>query len=312
MKTELAQEIIHCLPEDRTLFHYYKDYYAVYLLQREIMSAGIDQVAQLKRCRYANLTAKPVIKSLLANRGSGEISAEDFETLWSDDYETYVLTLGSWGQTKDDGYFQTSRPGTNIVLQLNFSRRHDQRYRRCFGDELDLFSFSSHPISPHKTTLAWARIDLDFNTDEALIEEIQNDWLRRFNDFMWDFRYAVKQGHLSFDYFGMNVYVDRAFEYYQYEIKPQQDIWSEAMLSATLKFLLDEIGIKTVYYHSDVTGAAMKRIHFGKPPRSLYSKLPNQFCFNRVTDAPAFLAKDKSARRRLRKIKNQQWFRMET
>ena len=101
MKTELAQEIIHCLPEDRTLFHYYKDYYAVYLLQREIMSAGIDQVAQLKRCRYANLTAKPVIKSLLANRGSGEISAEDFETLWSDDYETYVLTLGSWGQTMD-------------------------------------------------------------------------------------------------------------------------------------------------------------------------------------------------------------------
>ena len=28
-------------------------------------------------------------------------------------------------------------------------------------------------------TLAWVRIDCSFHTDEALIEEVQNDWLRR-------------------------------------------------------------------------------------------------------------------------------------
>jgi hypothetical protein len=311
MKYELTREIIDCLPTDRTLFHYFKDYYAVYLIRRELERLGSGRIAQLKQSRFAGLIAKPVIKAILAAHGNGEIKAEDFEALWPEDYETYVLTLGIWGDRR--GYFasQTSRPGTNLVLQLNFCQRHDQAFRTCVANEPDLFNFQCHPISNRKTTLAWARIDLDLNTDEALIEEIQNDWLRDSTGLLEEYRAALSGNLRSFDFCGNRVSVDRVYRYFRDEIERHRAIWSEAMLNAALCFLLDEIGIGTVYYHSHDTGAAIKGIGSRKPPKSLYSSLPRQFCFERVGTPPEFLARDRYSRRRLGKIKNQAWFRMD-
>ena len=311
MEYETAREIIDCLPSDRTLYHYFKDYYAVCLLRRELESLGIRRIAQLKQSRFASLTTKPVIREILAGQGNGEIPVEGFEPVWPEMYETYVLTLGVWGGPQRHFAAQTSRPGVNLVLQLNFSERHDQMFRRCIGKERDMFNYTCHPISALKTTLAWARIDLDFSSNEALIEEIQNDWLRDSDQLLRFYQLAAARKQRSFYYFGRTIEIDRAYSYFHDEINRHRKIWSEAMLNAALGFLLDEIGIGTIYYHSHVTGAAVKGIYYSKPPRSLYSKLPGQFCFEKANTAPEFLINDKHSRRRLRKIKKQLWYRME-
>ncbi len=312
MQAKLAQEIIDCLPKDRTLFTYYKDYYAAYLLQRNLLRNGPSQVADLKKSKLGKLMNKPLFTSLLARCGSGVLRAEDIETLWPQNYESYVLTLGTWGRerVKRYRYYQTSRPGTNLVLQMNFCNRHDQIYRHCIGNDLDLFKFFAHPISDTRSTLAWARIDLDFNTGEALIEEIQNDWLREVEYLADEMKLAIKEKEKAFCYYGLDIYVDRAMTYLQSEINRHKALWSEAMLSAAIKFLVEEIGINTIYYHSFETGAALKHINYSKPPRSLYTKLPRQFCFETVNEGPSFIAGDKQAKRRLKTLKKQQWFRM--
>jgi hypothetical protein len=40
------------------------------------------------------------------------------------------------------------------------------------------FEWSAHPIRRSPSTLAWSRVDIDFENGEALIEEIQTDWVR--------------------------------------------------------------------------------------------------------------------------------------
>lgn len=82
------------------------------------------------------------------------------------------------------------------------------------------------------------------------------------------------------------------------------------MLNAAVQFLFEEIGLNDIYYHSFETGATLKHISFGLPPKSLYTKLPKQFCFDLVDEGPSFIRKDKHARRRLKKIDHQQWYRL--
>ncbi|MGK0441829.1 MAG: hypothetical protein ACJA0N_001630, partial [Pseudohongiellaceae bacterium] len=53
-------------------------------------------------------------------------------------------------------------------------------YRRLIKplDNYGLFEYWGHPVcQAGKKTMAWVRID--FTTNEVLIEEIQNDWLRK-------------------------------------------------------------------------------------------------------------------------------------
>lgn len=310
MKAEMAQEIIDCLPKDRTLFRYYKDYYAVYLLHHELQVRGDRSVSELRKTRLGKLLQKPVFAELLAKAGSGTLNAGDIGTLWSEDFESYVLTLSTWGhsQARRYRYYQVSRPGKNLVLQMNFCRRHDQMYRRCVSDDLDYFQFFGHPISRRYCTLAWARMDLDMESGEALIEEIQNDWLREMDYFAAYTRECQGKGCHKIHYGDWILDASKVLAYMEDEIARHKAIWSEAMLSATIRFLYEEIGMTRIYYHTPDTGAVMKNIRYSKPPRSIYSSLPRQFCFEPVTEAPEFLARDKQAKRRLKLMKNQQWF----
>ena len=70
----------------------------------------------------------------------------------------------------------------NLVLQLNFNSSQIRALRRLTGGEQRTFNPLDHPVCRpghprYRETLAWARIDFDFETNEALIEEIQSDWV---------------------------------------------------------------------------------------------------------------------------------------
>ena len=92
-------------------------------------------------------------------------------------------------------------------------------------------------------------------------------------------------------------------EYVLVVLKPYADCWDEAILTAAITFIHDELGIRKIYYHSAESGAKMKRIRWDLPPRSLYSKLPKRFGFKKTQEVPEFLKEDKSFRRLYKRIK---------
>lgn len=309
MDSKLVKEIVDCLPKERTLYHYYKDSYAVSLLRRALAKSGPQKLSQLRQTKYGKLLNKPVFKQVLATLGNGLLSSDHLASLWPIDFENYVLTLGMWGNDKSYGWEQVSRPGANLVLQLNFSNQHDEMYRKKVLDDFSEFQYCGHPTSTSRCTMAWARIDLDFSSNEALIEEVQTDWLRSINWLENRCKWAVNNKLKSFSYDEQRLYVDNVFAYLK-EVKRHQNIWSEAILNAALNFLVDEIGIGTIYYHSFETGAVLKNIGYSKPPKSLYTELPKRFCFDKVKLGPEFIQRNKKAKRKLKALKQQQWFSM--
>ncbi|MCG8634645.1 MAG: hypothetical protein MI863_12510, partial [Desulfobacterales bacterium] len=180
MKEETVQEIIECFQGDRNLFYYFKDRYALMLLSYLVDDAA--PVSRLRNHRFAKLLKKPIINNILKVSGKGVLTRNAIASAWPGKYECYLLTLGKWGDTAKGTwtYNQTSRPGMNLVLQLNFSGRHNRSYYKLISPESGHpFEYSGHPTSDgFARTLAWARIDIDFDNDEALIEEVQNDWIR--------------------------------------------------------------------------------------------------------------------------------------
>ncbi len=282
MDIQLASDIIAMLPKDRTLFHYHKDRYALMLLEYA-MQDNIS-IAQIKRSPYAKLLDRPLVKGLLATSGNGKISAENVANCWPIDTQAYVLTLGLWGWRKSRyrEWQQTSRAGANLVLQLNFDRGHDTAYQKLVGKfGNDDFSYSGHPINKKgRTTLAWARIDLDLDSGEALIEELQTDWVRK----------ATQELENQKDVNIKHSRYKQDLERYMLDhLQPHVKSWSEAMLSASLFFLIREIGIRNIWLHDFDTGNRLKKIQWSKPPRSLYTSLPKRFCFQKVNQPPAFL-----------------------
>ncbi len=308
MKKELLTEIIQCMPQERTLYHYHKDHYAAWMLQ-QITQQGVS-VKQLKQSPYASLLNKPLIKSMLSNKGKGLLKTNDFEQLWQEPSIPYMLTLGQWGGDRQWGA-QTTRKGENLVLQLNFNNQHNQVYQNLLeGEDQDLLRVGYHPIIDRATkafkheTLAWARIDIDFSTGEALIEEIQNDWLRRAKRWGRCIKYTKSCRYCAYSGFGKSErYKAQVVNYVNQTLAPYYKIWSEAMLSASLWFIVEELGLKKIYYHTQQSGAVLKNIEGWLPPRSLYSDLPKKFCFKKTKNAPLFLQSDKRLGRYLKRKK---------
>ncbi len=291
MDNQLANDIIAMLPGDRTLFRYHQDRYAFMLL--EYATKGDVSIADIKRSRFAKLLERPAVKTLMAQRGSGKLTAYDMALCWPIETQSYVLSLGLWGsrKSKERDWHQTSRTGTNLVLQLNFDRGHDTAFQKLLGKtDYAKFSYDAHPINTKgRTTMAWARIDLDLDSGEALIEELQNDWLR---NALWGLD-NVKHVKTP-DQRKQNL------ERYVHEhLQPHIKMWSEAMLSAALFFLIEEIGIRQIWLHDFDTGNRLKKLTWSKPPRSLYTSLPKRFCFEKVKQAPSFLHQNLT--RKLRK-----------
>jgi len=296
MKIDDVKDIMDCLPRGRTKFYYFKDRYALMLLAY-IVGEG-KAIGDLKAGRFNRLIQKPVVKRIIKATGNGRLTPGALGSVWPGIYHCYKLTLGVWGGKDRDARFyrQTSRPGWNLVLHLNFSGRHNHAYNRMLKpSDPQLFNCCGHPIAEDdQHTLAWARIDLDLDTDEALIEEVQTDWIRLA---MWSKWYlaalergsATRQRYVPQYVKGLGCDYKALSRYLEDILKPHMRVWDEAMLASAIWFLKEEIGIGKIFYHTFKFGCQMKRISGSKPPQSLYTKLPDRFCFKKTSQAPGFL-----------------------
>ena len=261
-------ELFRMLPEGRTVFHYFADRYATSLLGYACGDG--TSVRELKRSRFSKLLRRPAIRDILAQSGGRPLRRDDFDAYWPATRQGYVLSLDRWGDDADDWereYDQTCRPGYNLVLQLNFPRTHDRRFQDVFDES---FNHVGHPADPrNRYTLAWARVDVDFDHDEALIEEIQSDWVYRAET---ELRFAPEDG--------------RVRTYVEQHLQPHRRWWADAMLTAAIRFLREEIGIRRIFYHTFTSTRRLKDCFYAPPPRSLYSRLPRRFCFEEVARGP--------------------------
>jgi len=312
METQLLNEIIACLSSDRTVFRYARDDYAVTLLS--YVAGNGKRISEIKHSDFRGLLEKPVVKNILANVGDGQMSYRDLYYINIQDRQNFVLTVGSWD--RDRKYFsQTTCESANLVLHLNFNIGHDRLFHHLIGnDELVYFKYDEHPIlrkgerAQYRNTLGWARLDMDLNTGEVLIEEIQNDWLRRAKRYQRMMsRYMARHP----DYqkkLGLRSTPETINNYVVRALGPVYRIWDEAMLTAAIRFCVEELGIGRIYYHTFDTGNRLKQITWGHPPRSLYTELPKKFCFQETAQAPEFLHKSKIVKRKLKKVKNSRWY----
>ena len=297
MKQELVREIIECLPQERSLFWYRRDYYALWLLR---VAAGSGKaVRELKQSRYSGLLTKPLVKQWLP--ADGRVAADvlpEFCPAIDQQALPFALGLSDWSGD------QTSRKRSNLVLQLNFSNEHQRSYQRLLQPLAHAaLNGGSHPVAKERReTLAWARLDVNFETNEVLIEEVQSDWLREAS---WLLNYTEKSlcnTEKTPEWTGVQTDAKRVSEYMQAVLKPYIAIWQEAMLTAAMWFIREELGVKTVWYHSHKTGSALKGIRYDAPPVSLYSQLPKKFCFERTSEVPEMLAQERRCRRTLNQL----------
>ncbi|MEJ2620046.1 MAG: hypothetical protein P8163_07225, partial [Candidatus Thiodiazotropha sp.] len=78
---------------------------------------------------------------------------------------------------------------------------------------------------------------------------------------------------------------------------------SQAMLAATVDFIHRELGLKQIWFHRWEVGNYLKRIDGSyAPPKSLYTTLPKQFCFELTDQLPGLLS-DRRTIKRLRRGK---------
>jgi hypothetical protein len=290
MKQLEAEEVLSCLPAGRTLFTYAKDWYAVSLLQMGLRQTNLQS---LKRGQLARLLDKPRLRAWLGSLGKASPNPEDLDLLWPDETETYRLTLGLF-----DGWTQTSRKGANgwnLVLQLNLNEE-DARFmdRKLPDRHNDPFERTYHPIHDGRhRTLAWARIDLDWDSGEALIEEIQNDRIR---EVAWCVERLSRQNGRTIRHRGVDLDAGFVLSYWNGPLRRSRQWWDEAMLCAAVRFIVGELGIRRIFYHSPVSGTRLKRGGADGAPVSIYTDLPRRFCFEKTTALPAFLKPRRSAR----------------
>lgn len=275
MEKQLAEEIVGYLPQGQTCFNYYPERYA-WILLRHIVGNGTP-IAALKQSPFAGLLQKPRVKHWLAGLGGKALTAADVLAADGDlDPLRFTLTLDYW-----EGE-QTSRAGTNLVLQLNFDREHDAFYEKLIQPKPDRrpFVYNGHPVNRSgRNTLAWARLDVDLDTDEVLIEEIQTDWMREVAELARNPQWVYGGKGTESD---IRRYTSQVLARYQ-------KIWAEAMLAATVWFVREELGIRHLYYHSPHSNQRLKGLEWGQPPRSIYTDLPRQFCFRENGEVPNFL-----------------------
>ena len=182
METKLLDEIIACLPKERTLFHYARNDYALMLLSRAV-GKGM-RISKLKESSFGRLLNNPAVQNLLTGVGSGYLSSDLFDCAYVKERQNFLLTVGRWNDGRRS-YNQTTCNSVNLALQLNFNSGHDCEFERLLGESKhERFEYLEHPIlkkgdrTYDRRTMAWIRMDVDFDADEVLIEEIQTDWLR--------------------------------------------------------------------------------------------------------------------------------------
>jgi hypothetical protein len=289
MNKQQLDEIINCLPRGRTVFPYFRDRYAALLLSW--LYGDGTSIAEVKSSRHNSLLDREVVRTILAACGDGRLDKQSLALAWQYPHEDFLLTLDRWGGDSLR-WQQTTRHGFNLVLQVNLH----EGYRRWFDkavpeDEKWVFNNCCHPVLQknrrafYRPTLGWIRMDLDFDTGEVLLEEIQSDWIR-------DLRTLQGWHKPSEDNASATV-----LAYCNAMQRRLGKIWDEALMAAALWFVREELGLHSIWYHTFESGCRLKRIVEDKPPRSLYTRLPRKFCFQQTSQQPMFLQTDRYYRR---------------
>ena len=294
---------LQCVP-----YYYFKDKYAIDLLSYALGTQSV-KISQLKKSPWGFLLQKEILQRITATLPRQRLGREHLFCYWPQNYHRYSLSVGRWGEYskhRNDDWYQTSRPGVNLVLQMNFGKQHNDGYYRLIRPREDHHPFEndSHPVAQRGHTLAWARLDVDLDTGEALIEEIQNDWLRNAKEMMR----LLEQNRLRYLLYYGDTTPEQLRLYYQQEVQPHERVWDEAILAAALWFIRKELGISRIYYHTFASGNVMKQLRGSYPPRSLYTKLPRRFGFQQTDEAPQFLRQDKYLKKTFRKHQHLKWF----
>jgi hypothetical protein len=262
------------VPPWRRTFHYFKDRFALMLLSYAVGPG--KAIHWLKQSPFGGLLNKPLVKRVCAGLGGGRLTPHALASAWSDEAYAFGLSISGWGShDKWESWLQTSRPGYNLVLHLNLTGDDCRQCREAF-DVAENDMYSGHPWTKRSFTLAWARLDIDRDAGEALIEEVQSDWAE-----------CLRQS-------GWPVY---------------SKLWDEAMLTAAIRFLKDDLGVHRIYYHTFESGLRFKRFDTQccwLPPRSVYTTLPKRFCFALTDTPPRFLARSRNRRVRKAVRRNRQ------
>ncbi len=282
----------------RRVFRYFKDRYALLLLERALPLH--PTVASLKRSRFAPLLQKPLVRRALAHAGGGRVTQALLRAVVAGSPCTYRLGFGCWPFLKDGPgrrWGQVTRERWNLVLQLNFDLSHARLARGLLGEHGEIWSDGLHPLaSAPELTLAWVRLDVDVRRRSALVEEVQSDWVDE-----------VRTKPI-----GSYLDLDERKRWRAYASGPfaaHARSWPEAALMAAIELLHAQFGITDFYYHTHASGLVLKRMGAGGPPRSLYTRLPRRFCFRRTRVPPAFIVSQAGSRLR-RKLRLPQiaWF----
>ncbi|MEM8802534.1 MAG: hypothetical protein AAGF55_08345 [Pseudomonadota bacterium] len=299
MKREEYKHLKRLLPREIAL-PYFEDRESAWLLA-QLMPETIP-VAAARRAPWGKLLDRSSLRPLMARCG-GELRHSDVRALANTDqtlgavgygpagaaaiemayakpWQDFRLTFALWGE-HERSWDQTTRQQRNLVIQLGFPSDHAAlmgRYLKTGARKR--FEWDGHPIRTKGCpTLAWARVDLDLRHGEALIEEVQSDWLRYADDELDELRHTKPRSREL-----------AQLERYKAGLVTQYDrIWPRAMLLATLVVLRDWLHVERVWMHRPETGVVLKRIAGTAPPRSLYSSLPKSFCFAPTRDRPQML-----------------------
>lgn len=316
MDKQTINEILEVCGEPKR-FHYYKDKHLLNALLLE--NKTHYKIADIKGSKASALLQKAWFKkAFMANSGSGIISRQDLLSYLPADAKHFNTTLGEWGEDANkhnkDKWYQTSRSGYSLVVQLNFCSEHNYRYFQLLKPQwrhAGVFNYAGHPVNKGKYyTMAWARVDVDFNTNEAIIEEIQTDWLRNLRQLIADVKENDKR--ISGDFLirnGIGSSAQNLMAYYSF-MRNYFEMWQEAILSLSIEVLQKEIGVEHIFMHTHESGNLFKEITYRQPPKSLYSKLPTKMGFVLNDEAPLFLNQEQYLKRYFKKAKKQnvKWF----
>lgn len=295
MTQGFVDDLIEAIGKRRWCFHYSRGDYARQLLSYVVQNT--QSLRGLKQSQFRKLLNKPAMKRWTSQCGDGRLALDRLYDQGHRSQACYLLTLGQWGKcgTRDVWWQQTSRPGKNLVLQLNFSGRHNRVYDRLIDPEhVEPFQSEGHPIASNPSnTMAWVRIDVAEDLSHALIEEIQTDWLRlaRLPN-TWRMRadYSSGRRQMVKEHCNGTGVSDEAWQAYEAVRATHKRLWAEASLSAAIKLLYEEMGIPRIFYHSFASGCVLKGMgSYSAPPQSLYKRLPEQFCFTRTQTCPPIL-----------------------
>ena len=275
-----------------------KDCYALNLLRHVI--GGGRRVAELRRGPFARMLERATVKSALARASHGVLTPGCLHDVLPAPREHFSISLARGGGRRSwelsDSYYQTSRPGQSLVVQLNFPTLHDRAYRRLVAPEAaSPFVSSAHPARAEEPfTLAWARLDADPRSPEVLIEEVQSDWVkraRRVAERACEWLAAGNPSHHRFDS-ELDTTAPELLSYVNRVLSPYARVWEDAVLMAAIEFAYAELGARRVYFHTFEGGRIMKQLGGWLPPRSLYTDLPERFGFTKTRVPPRAFRKD--------------------